>query len=569
MSRMRSVLWAALIFAMAFVLAPGATSAATWHSEQPVATGIEVPVGLGEVGDIEFWAPNRGVLITAGDKGMPPGVYAYDGVSWHLYSTVCGGHEGRIAWAGPTEFWTVSDYQVAPPHVNGESELWRRTLCHFQGGKVVASYAEPLESPDAYLPINAAACNGPDDCWFAGERLGFAGEIPATRANHGAFHLHWNGSSLATVPSLEVPEALEDPGRTVEGLAYWGGQLFESVEVQSSDVAPGEEELAQPSFIHQVQLGSPRPFDPLVPMHPYEFGAGEPPEALGAFHLAPGLSELWAVSGANTKPVGGVSTEGVEVTALRFVEGEFRQVALSQSSTEPTFTLGTKIWGAAAEPGNGLWVSYCHMNEGCEGTGVREARLAHISATGEVEAEEPLPRPSEDLNEKGFARSVACPAYEQCWAVTNRGWLFHLGGALPQDANPEMHVLITERPRDDSVPTVPSLEIPRDNSGAEPGREKETELPIRHFKVPHQAKSRPLVGHLKQKVVHKTILQLTFALRARAHVQLIAKRKGKVVAETAKMILPKGHHRIRLRLDPKHWPTGLDFQVHPAKGKKK
>ena len=39
-----------------------AASASEWHSEQPVAAGIGVPTALGEIGDIEFWAPNEGML---------------------------------------------------------------------------------------------------------------------------------------------------------------------------------------------------------------------------------------------------------------------------------------------------------------------------------------------------------------------------------------------------------------------------------------------------------------------------------------------------------------------------
>ena len=45
------------------------------------------PLPVGYVGDIEFWAPNRGVLITAGNSVVPAGLYAYDGVNWHQLST--------------------------------------------------------------------------------------------------------------------------------------------------------------------------------------------------------------------------------------------------------------------------------------------------------------------------------------------------------------------------------------------------------------------------------------------------------------------------------------------------
>src|ERR1700744_3218462 len=109
---MRRTICAALVaLAVALLAAPGAGAAGLgWHSGTPGGPGIAVPTPIGEVGAMSFWAPNRGVLITAGNKAMPAGVYAYDGTGWHLYSTVCGGHEGNLAWAGPDEFWTGSDY---------------------------------------------------------------------------------------------------------------------------------------------------------------------------------------------------------------------------------------------------------------------------------------------------------------------------------------------------------------------------------------------------------------------------------------------------------------------------
>ena len=64
------------------------------------------------------------------------------------------------------------------------------------------------------------------------------------------------------------------------------------------------------------------------------------------------------------------------------------------------------------------------------------------------------------------------------------------------------------------------------------------------------------------------MLQLSFVLHAKAHVQLLAKRHHKVVAKTDKLTLGKGPHRLRLHLDPDRWPTGLDFEVHPAGGSK-
>ena len=67
------------LLAGAWVLVPAARAQAaeggeapTWRLEQPVPpelpTGQKstIPTGLGRIGDIKFWAPNRGVLITDG-----------------------------------------------------------------------------------------------------------------------------------------------------------------------------------------------------------------------------------------------------------------------------------------------------------------------------------------------------------------------------------------------------------------------------------------------------------------------------------------------------------------------
>src|SRR5262249_415424 len=151
-----------------------------------------------------------------------------------LYSTVCGGREGRIAWVGPDDFWTVSDQQP------GQEVLIKPkpsiSLCHFKEGAVVASYAEPVGVAGSYLQMDAAACNGPEECWFGG------GKLPLTAPTQGAFHLFWNGLSLATVPSLTtVQTELEDPARGVVGLAYHDGLLYESVRAEPSDEVPQEE----------------------------------------------------------------------------------------------------------------------------------------------------------------------------------------------------------------------------------------------------------------------------------------------------------------------------------------
>jgi hypothetical protein len=266
-----------------------------------------------------------------------------------------------------------------------------------------------------------------------------------------------------------------------------------------------------------------------------------PEGATGPFALGGDAGQLWAVSES-------------EPLALRSIGAGFERVPL-----------GRKLSGGAENPvllagepnGAAVWAAESHF-----GGGAGTTALTRISASGAESAPISLPRPEEKLDPKGTPTAVDCPATGQCWLATTKGWLFHLGESLPQDTDPAMHVLITSRPNDNSTRTFVPGGLPEDNSGEveaskgfeEPGREK--------FQTVH--KPRPLVGKVHQRILGKRTLQLSFVLHARAHVQLVAKYRHKVVAKTPRLTLAKGHHLLRLRLNPKRWPTGLNFRVHPT-----
>jgi hypothetical protein len=482
-----------------------------WHSEAPIGP-LGVPTSIGKIGDIEFWAPNRGALITAGITGVSPaGVYLYDGVGWHLYSTVCGGQEGRIAWAGPTEFWTVSSYAAPPEGTNDDPNA--RTLCHFSNGEVVKSYAPVLGSPQAYPKMKAAACAGPSDCWFAGEPM------KETSPNPGSFHLAWDGSSLTPVPSLLDPQpAIEDLPGTVTDLDFLGGSLFEAA--------------SEAPFLREVNRATPAVFSP-VPV---------PSSTAGPFRLAGDPGQLWAVAEDGN-------------SALRNIGTGFESIPLSEG-------IGT-VLAAGSEPNSAaVWVAVPRP-----GDPRPDANVRLVSASGAISEMVSLPGPGEGLEFKGPATKIVCPSAGQCWLATEQGWLFHLGGPLPEDTDPAMHQLITFRPADESTRTLPPPGLPEDNSGErEPGRNLGKEI---LEQIPERKKRPNLVKQVKQKLLGKRTLQLSFVLTATAHVQLLAMVHKKVVAKTKRMTLKKGSHRIHLKLDPEHWPTGLDFEVHPAAGKSK
>lgn len=544
--------------ALLAILVLGSTAgahAAEWRSEQPLGEG-GYAANIGEVGDIECWQgeANRCLLIAAGNGGVAAGVYAYDGSGWYRYSTVCGGHEGRIVWAGPSEFWTVSDQQRGQVVENvGESRFFAISLCHFKNGRVVASYGEPIGSAGAYMHMNAAACSGPSDCWFAGERL--PGSV-----NQGAFHLHWNGSTLTAIPSLTDQAEVLDPGRTVTGLAFHQGKLYETVGVAEGDVPTQAEKEKQaefgPSLLHLVEPGAEHPFQPLYGASAFDFGgAGAEATVLEGFRFSDEGQRLWAVAGATESPGA--------VTVLRLEEEELKQLPLVDP--EAVLEEGDRVNGLAAEPGQDrAWIGFRRQGDFRKVS--TPARLTRIDGDGTVGAEVTLPAPDEGIERSGPVGAITCAAPGQCWMATEFGWLFHLGPTPTPNTDSALHgPVITVRPRDNSLPVVPPVGLPEDDSGAEAkGKTSEQEELPPEFEEPLPQRRPALVSKIDQHLVHGTILELTFTLRAKAHVQLLARREGRVVAKTKRYTLSRGRHSLRLPLDPKRWPTKLDLRAHRA-----
>jgi hypothetical protein len=541
---------APLVLAAIFLLGLGLARAPSSTDGRAV---VGVPVPLGHIGDIKFWAPNRGLLITAGNEAIAAGLYYYDGVSWSELSTVCGGTDGRIAWAGPDDFWTISDQQVGQQLAIGENGH-DRSLCHFVNGQVVASYAEPIGVPSSYQRMDAAACSGANDCWFGGERL------PAG-PNSGAFHLHWNGQSLTPTPSLEAPEPkLADPAREVADMALFKGQIYESVRVKQDDPPSETESSSQPYFLHRIAAGSSNPFVPMIPegaspSEPFTFGGGSPaPWQLSAFRLSAVAGGLWAIAGPN----GEASASGsAQATALLMRSSQFEQIKLNDPNQVLAPT--ARITGVAAEPGmQDAWLSI--LGQGEVGSPTAPARVTRVRADGTVEPETVVPEPGEGLGRKGSAEAIACPAPGDCWLATSQGWLFHLGANQPRDSDPNFRTLIASRPRDASLPFVAPDEAPPNTSGDNPASiPPPPSAPVPEPTVPlaHEA----LFSQVKVRLINGTTLALTFTLATKSRVRLLALRGKRSVAATRRVVLARGRHTLKLRLSLSRWPNKLDLQV--------
>ncbi len=581
----RSVLLSVVLLA---ILATAAhAEGAAWRLEQPLpprsATGQQspIPIGLGAVGDIEFWAPNRGVLITRGNPPtVPPGVWAYNGVEWHELATVCGASEGKIAWAGPEEFWTVSDGRAGQSTGYGYNPpLKDNTLCHFAGGKVVASYAKPAYEATSYHAMNGAACLGPEDCWFGGEFL------PEPQV--GAFQLHWNGHAVSEEPNPE--------GHEVRSMAAFNGAIYQGVQIRKSydpsepeneDRLTEPESPFEPSDLHLINPEGVTPtFEQLtsatVPFYTQE---NEPSWSLEAPILGSDASEMWGAANPlrSSEYPRGTSAPGQQLTVVRYAEGEWRQVVGPEFASNP-FTRFTsrgiqqsraeeeqeaendRIASIAPEPGSeAAWVSVSSPSEVDADQIAGEnatARVERLTASGRVSEAVSLPSAAErerGVGHLGQATKVVCPEAEDCWMVTANGWLYHYASeatrTLERDGSAAFASLITERPKDEGIPQIQSDTQPEEELEAKAEPKENVKKPGKHV---------PLISGVRSRVLAGGTLELTFRLAVKARVRLVAMNGKRIVAATPQRTLHAGRRSLRLKLNRRHWPKHIELETHP------
>jgi hypothetical protein len=535
---------------------------AEWRLERVLApelpSGVRptTPIGLGALGDLEFWAPNRGLLITPGNGStISPGLWAYNGIQWHELSAVCGATDGRITWAGPDEFWTVSDGRPgqAPDAHGNLPPLADNTLCHFKNGAVITSYASPAFRASSYQRMQAAACISPLDCWFAGDAL------PEPQV--GAFHLHWNGrtGTLEAAPYLGEAHAVED-------MRAFDGGLYESLRLSSNDAAL--EHLAEPPALHLINpLGISPTFEALSGLPLY--GANEFPEALDALRLSADGNSLWAAAGPRGETPEG--SEPARVTVARYTPGLGWNQILGPQSSGPDPFAGEVVRSIAADPQTeAAWIALAASSESGRDPTAR-AVVARIDAQGTVTDEQTLPsaqETAEGVGPKGAAARISCPAPHDCWLATTAGWLFHLSASPPGtpppegvDSDPSFAGVITSRPPDEGLPQVaPDVPPPDDSGLLGPPPPPQPEVPP---STQPRRVTVALVSKVRVRLVRGTTLELRFHLAVRARVRLVATRRRATVAATSPHTLAAGAHSLLLALDRRRWPTKLDLRAHP------
>lgn len=539
MSRRGKAAWAALLALLAATLvAAPAGAASIWRLEQPSPpAGAPFKVPLGAPGDLSFWAPNRGLLTVAGNATIPRGIFSWNGRNWRQLATVCGGpgDTARIAWAGPTEFWVVSE----PSQPRKGSGL---ALCRFKDGQVVGSFSTRVDAADPFRMMMSATCNGPNDCWFGG-----VGSQDALGERVGAFHLHWNGSDLQTVYGPQ--------GRGVTDMEFHAGQLFESTLVgRSPENRTDPVELAEPEpaprLIHRI-VGGAFANDAFLPAGPANGSELLALDSDGA--------DLWAVGGGAAS--GPAAPEGGAVArpplAARLVGGVFQEVA----PTGASFGLTDRFGDVAALPGSADAMATVAPFAERRSTNSKAivARLAPDGTTTTTR----LPAAGAG---RGSAARIACPAPEECWMVTWAGWLFHYsdGSVLPEDTDPAFQGTIEFRPNEAAEQFIPDKPPVDDSQLFAP-----PELEQNPIADPPKAKVRrlpPLLRNVRSKL-EGLRLTVFFTVTRKAKVALLAKKGGRTVARTPRRTFAPGDRQLVLRLSREKYPTRLAFQVSEVKRK--
>ena len=533
---------AALASLLALLIAAGAAATARadallWRLAQPPPpAGVPFNVPLGAPGDLSFWAPNRGLLTVEGNGTIHRGIYSWNGQSWHQLATVCGGpaETARIAWAGPDEFWVVSEPSL-PRAGSGLS------LCRFKDGQVAGSWSTRVDAADPFRKMLSATCDGADDCWFGG-----VGSQDALGTRVGAFHLHWDGTALATVYGPQ--------GRGVSDMEFHQGRVYESTLVGRAPENRGDpvdlaEPEPQPSLLHTI-AGHVFARDPFLP----EPLSGVPADGTEMLALDSNGSQLWAVGGGSgsgpaAPPEGAVERPPL---AARLVGGNFEELHLSGAE----FGADDRFGDVAAMPGSDSALATV-VPFGARHSTTSKATVATIGAGGAT-ATTRLPTAGAG---RGSAARIACPAADDCWMVTWGGWLFHYsdGSPLPLDADPNFQGTITFRPNEAAEQFIPDA-LPADDSElfAPPPLEDAT---------PKEGKTRrlpPLLKRIRSRL-HGLRLTVSFTVTRRARVALLAKRGGRTVAHTAKRTFGRGRHALSLRLSRDRYPTKLAFQARELK----
>lgn len=546
---MKRLLTAVAASAALLATADGANAAGWQNVPLPAPPGGHFSVPAGYVGDLSFWAPNRGLMTVAGNASVPAGLYSWDGESWHQLSTVCGGGpNARIAWAGPTEFWTITTPSVGFKTVGAG-------LCHFKDGAVVGSYSY-FNVPEFGPVVNAATCRAADDCLFGG-----VGAQSVDGSRIGAFHLRWNGTDLTPVWNGQ--------GRGVSDLVVRRGTILESTYVGTQAGGQGTIPFLRqpepvPALLHRV-AGTAFSNDPFVP----RALPGVPAAGTELRAMDTDGTTAWAVGGgAGSGPATADGNVQRPPIALRLDDDQWQELELSGASLPSDHWFGA----VAAVPGTRTAWTTLTDAETAGTAGIPgqygQPRVAAVGADGRVESE------TLDANDgpaaKGSTTAIACPAADDCWVATAKGFLYRrtTAGPYARDTDPAFQGTIAIRPNeaasqvipddppaDDSRLLAPPVELPDPSQNDGPGTC--TDLPPLVSRVKATG-AKPTRRQARQ-TNPKLALTIRFRLARPAKVGLRARRGGRTVATVKPRKMKPGSRSVQISVRRKQWPKAMKF----------
>lgn len=549
--------WITLLCACVLLGAPGGAAAApSWRLEQPAPpAGAPGQGPVGEPADLQFLAPNFGLMLVDNPPGslFASGLLVYDGTGWRQLSTVCGApaRSGRIALVSENEWWTVSR---AVNNLDGSVPTdGTPTLCHFQSGAVVGSYATALSNVTTpFASMNAAACTGPSDCWFGGPVI----DAPSL----GSFLLHWDGASLQ-LSNTPRPRAIADMA-PLGGSVYGGGAVGSAFDGTAQGVT-GRELLVQrdadaaeangPRLLRRFQAGATAIIDwPRI-------SAVEDLVDIRALDSTP--SELWLAGRDASDSYVPDDEDGARPMVrapylARMRSGDAAPTELTPG--EDGLAAGEFVSDIAVLPDGGAWVAIGNRQVQSNDP---EAVVARLDEDGRVVERVTLRRPDVRI---GGAAKIDCTGADQCWMVTAGGWVYHFsepGAELPRNPAPAIQGFITTRPRDERTPTIPPDVVVKDESRqyVAPPPEAPQEQAAQSTPKPLPALLRVLGKPKVVKTKRGRRIVLRVQVRRRARVQLVGRRGGRTVAKTKRRTFKPGRYTLRMSASPRRWPTSLKF----------
>lgn len=550
MRRLLSTLAAGAALALT---AAGGASAAEWEAYPlPAPPGGQFSVPAGFVGDLSFWSPNRGLMTVAGNNSVTPGLYSWDGEAWHQLSTVCGGGaNARIAWAGPTEFWTIT----SPSAGTGKNGTG---LCHFKDGAVVGSYSVynvPEFGEDS--PVQSATCRSANDCWFGG-----VGTLGQDGAPPGAFHLRWDGATLGVVRNGQ--------GRGVSDLVTHRGAVLEStyvgigpgVQAQPPFLARAEE---VPALLHRID-GTAFSNDPFVPAP----SDGVPPDGTELRSMDTDGTTAWAVGGrANSGPAtANGPVDRPPIAVRKDGDGAWQELGLTGEIPE-----GPWFGSVAALPGTReAEAAFADIEVGGDFTAGESStpQVAHIGADGATEISTLDGRTGGAA--RGIVTAVDCPTAGDCWAATARGYLYRKtdGATYARDTDPAFQGTISIRPNEAAAQAIPDAPPTDDSRLLAPPvvlPNIAEELPPTECPAPPALVSRvkataaKLTKRQRRQTNPKVTLTVRFRLARPAKVGLTATRGKRTVARAKARTFAPGTRALKVSVRRKSFPKGIKFTL--------